>query len=157
MGATGAVGDVGPTGVTGPTGPTGAAGLGAVFFYQVPGVIACFPPLSTEVTVVDLSVPVTAGHQIKLDYALSFEANTTANSSLTLETRLYRDGTLINARTSSNLSASAGTFRFTCSDTYVDIAPANDTSTYSVRIIVTTATNVTSASAINRSLNAIVF
>jgi hypothetical protein len=154
-GPTGAVGSTGPTGPTGPAGADGSPGSGTLFFNQIPGLIACFPPIGTEITVIDLAAPVTAGQNVKLDYALSFEANAAANSSFTFETRLYRDATLINSRTYIDTTP-AGTFRITCSDTYVDTAPANATSNYSVRVIVTQAT-IISATASNRSLNAIVF
>ncbi|MNP14410.1 hypothetical protein D3C76_1067320 [compost metagenome] len=94
---------------------------------------------------------------MKIDLAVSVEAITTANSSLTFEVRLYRDGTLINTRTIQRNLSAAGTQRFPIANTFVDTAVATTTSTYQVRVIFTTATNVTSATAINRNINIITF
>jgi hypothetical protein len=155
-GATGATGASGATGATGPTGVEGIPGSGVLNYNEIPGVVSGIP-LSTEVTVADLIVPVTAGNFIKLDYAFSVEMATTANNTWTLETRLYRGSTLINTKRYQENNDALGTFRFTCSNTYVDSAFATATSTYQVRVIVTSATNVTSTSASDRNINAIVF
>ncbi len=162
-GATGATGPAGPTGATGatgpegPTGPAGAPGLGTILFSCNPDDAACYPPSNTEMSVINLEVPVTAGNTVKLDYVFSFEAIATSNNRITLETRLYRDGVLLNTRSHIDINAAAGTTRFTCSDTYVDSPLATDTSLYDVRVIVISATNITAAGVINRRLDAIVF
>lgn len=104
-----------------------------------------------------MSVPVTTGDELKIDSVISVESITTANSVQVFETRLYRDGTLINTRTLERSISAAGTQTFQIPNTYVDTAVATTTSTYEVRVIFTTATNVTSASAINRNMNIINF
>ena len=81
----------------------------------------------------------------------------TANWSVTFELRLYRDATLIDTRTFNTNQPSGGTHRYQFASTQVNIAPANATSTYSLRVIFTVDSNVTSASAINRDMNIITF
>jgi multidrug efflux pump subunit AcrA (membrane-fusion protein) len=94
---------------------------------------------------------------LKIDLAISVEAITSANSSLTFEVRLYRNGTLIATRTIQRNLSAAGTQRFPMANTFVDTAIATTTSIYEVRVIFTTATNVTSATALNRNINIISF
>ncbi|MZL08806.1 collagen-like protein, partial [Clostridium beijerinckii] len=159
-GATGPTGDTGvtgPTGDTGVTGPTGATGAPQLNFNQIAGGIAVYPPINTEVSVVAVSVPTTAGENIKIDYALAVESVTTANSTETFEARLYRDGTLITTRIIERTIVSAATQRFSISNTFVDTAVITGATTYDVRVIYTTATNVTSAAAFNRNINTITF
>ena len=150
-------GITGATGVTGATGATGATGNPGLLFNQVPATIAAFPPLNTEVVVNTLAVPVVIGQNVKIDQAISVEAITTANSDLTFIVRLYRDGVLINARTVQRTVSTAGTQRFPVANTFVDTAIATTTSAYEVRVIFTTANNVTSAIALNRNINVIRF
>jgi hypothetical protein len=73
------------------------------------------------------------------------------------ELRIYRDATLIFTRTSSFNGSIAGTFDVAIGDTYVDTAVATTTSTYELRVEYTVATNVTTANAVNTTLNVIVF
>jgi hypothetical protein len=82
---------------------------------------------------------------------------TTAGYVYEVEARLYRDGTLIMSQPLSATGASAGDQTEILSITYVDTALSTTTSTYEVRTIVTSATNVTSASSFDRNINAIVF
>ena len=87
-----------------------------------------------------------AGQNLKIDYAYAVDFVVTANWAFTFESRLYRDGNLINTRTMNRSAATAGTQRFPLSNTYVDTAPATSAaSTYSVKVIVTATTSVTSA------------
>ncbi|WP_080064663.1 hypothetical protein [Ruminiclostridium hungatei] len=104
-----------------------------------------------------MSIPVTAGIEVKIDYAVSIEAITTANWAMSFEVRLYRDTTLITTRTFIDSASSAGTHRFSISNTQVDTSVATETAGYQLRIIFTTATNVATGTALNRNINAIVF
>jgi hypothetical protein len=104
-----------------------------------------------------LNVPTTIGQNVKVDYAVSVDLVTTANSSFTFQTRLYRNGILIDTRSVQRSVTTAGISRFPVSSTNVNTAVITGTSTYEVRIIFTAAANVTSASAINTDLNAIRF
>ncbi|OOM62174.1 hypothetical protein CLBEIC_39570 [Clostridium beijerinckii] len=126
-------------------------------FNQLAGGVAVYPPLNTEVSVVTLGVPTIVGENIKIDYALAIENVTTANSTQTLEIRLYRDGTLITTRIIERTIASAGTQRFPISNTFVDTAVVTGTTTYDIRVIYTTATNITTGTAFNRNINTIAF
>ncbi|MBV7276527.1 collagen-like protein, partial [Clostridium sp. PL3] len=158
-GATGATGDTGATGATGDTGATGATGAPALSFNNAAGPISVYPPLNTEVTVASVTLSVTAGQNLKIDYALAINFIVTANWSVAYEVRLYRDGTLINTRQNNRLGTAAGNQRLPISSTYVDTVPTTSAaSTYSIRVIVTTAVNVTSAATGNNiNLNIISF
>ncbi|MCB8814612.1 hypothetical protein LJE72_03480, partial [Desulfosporosinus sp. SRJS8] len=168
VGATGATGisiDVGSTGATGATGDvgstgaTGATGSPQLAFNNNTGPISVFPPLDTEATVASVTQSVVINQRLKIDYAFGLDFVVTSDWAFVFETRLYRDSTLINTRTSNRSGQTAGTQRFPLSSTYVDTAPATSaSSTYSVRVIVTTATNVTSADTGNSiTLNIITF
>lgn len=126
-------------------------------FNQIPGSIAVYPPLATEITLTSIVTSTTAGQSIKIDYALNVSPVVTANSNYTYELRLYRDATLIDVRTISQQHANAGSMSFLNNSTYFDTAISTGASTYSVRVIFTTATNVTSVTADNRSINLISF
>ena len=108
-------------------------------------------------TVATVSVPVVTGENVKIDYSVSVEAITTANWATSFEVRLYRDTTLITTKTFIDSAPSAGTHRFSISNTQVDTAVSNETAGYQVRVIFTTATNVATGTALNRNINAIVF
>ncbi|WP_404332363.1 hypothetical protein [Mesobacillus maritimus] len=89
---------------------------------------------------------------------MGVEPVTTANSTMTIEFRTYRDGALLQTKVFNRSISGAGTQRFMVGNTYVDTAPAtNPTSTYELRLIVTAATNITSVTAVNRDLNLIKF
>ncbi|PGL66797.1 hypothetical protein CN925_21025, partial [Bacillus sp. AFS055030] len=143
------------TGVTGVTGPTGQRPT--LTFAENAGTIAVFPPINTEVTIVSITQAVLANQQLKIDYATAIELVVTANWTVTFQLRLYRDATLIDTRVFNTNQTTAGTHRFQFASTQVAIAPANATSTYSLRVIFTTSVSVTSASAINRDMNIITF
>ncbi|GIN34025.1 MULTISPECIES: collagen-like triple helix repeat-containing protein [Bacillus subtilis group] len=155
-GPTGATGATGAIGVTGPTGPTGPQN--ELFFTNTSGPIPVYSPptvpLNTEVIVATVAnVPVTSGQDILINYALALETVATANNNVIFQVRLYRDGTLLQTRIFNRNAQLAGTQRFPLSDTYVDTVPATTTLTYTVRIAVTTASSITSATAFNRNLN----
>ncbi|MED3977174.1 NTTRR-F1 domain [Priestia megaterium] len=141
---------------TGNTGPTGA-NPPTLAFTEAPGSISIFPPLNTEVIVASITQNVLINQQLKIDYALAVEIVATANWSILFEMRLYRDTTLIDTRIFNRSSTQAGTQRFPLASTQVNVVPATTTSTYSLRIIVTEATAITSATAHNRDLNIITF
>jgi hypothetical protein len=160
-GATGATGITGLTGATGTTGgvtgATGATGTPTLAFSNNDGSIAVAPPLNTEVTVASITLNVISGNLLKIDYALAYEAIFSANWTVSVEFRLYRDGTLITVRTLFRIGSQAGTNRFPVANTYVDTAPATTSSTYQLRVITTAASNLTSSTTINRYLNIIQF
>ncbi|WP_242980113.1 hypothetical protein [Hungatella xylanolytica] len=107
--------------------------------------------------VASTTASVITDNNVKVDYGIDLQNVTTADYSYTAELRLYRDGTLIDTRTSSFSGSVAATQNTAIANTYVDTAPATTTSTYQLRVIYTAATNITSASVINRNLNLIVF
>ncbi|WP_330512842.1 SH3 domain-containing protein [Lacrimispora algidixylanolytica] len=115
------------------------------------------PSLDTEVAVANVSNAVIAGNEVKVDYSLNLSYVTTADYEIAAETRLYRDGTLLETREFNQSGSTAGTHTFAMLGTYVDIAPATTTSTYEIRIITTTAINVTSVSAVSRNINLLIF
>jgi hypothetical protein len=156
-GATGAAGATGATGVAGATGATGATGVTPqLFSAEAAGPIA-LTTTGTETTVVTMNVPTTVDQSIKVDYAVSIDVVTTANSNFTFQTRLYRNGILVDTRSVQRSVSAAGTSRFPVASTNVNIAAITGTSTYEIRIAYTVATNVTSSSAINVDINAIRF
>jgi hypothetical protein len=155
-GATGADGATGATGATGPTGPTGVGG-GTLAYSNNSGPTTVLPPLSTETTVATVTSAVTIGDEVKIDYSLELQPTVTDNNSLTAEIRLYRDATLINTKTVATMDSSAGTLSIPIAGTYVDTAITTTTATYGVRVIVTEATNITSANAVNSNMNLIIF
>lgn len=126
-------------------------------FSNFSGSVAVFPPMFTETTVTSVSTSVSAGDNLKVDYSLENEFTVTANWGITTEFRLYRDGTLINSKMYSFNGASAGTQRIPVAGTFVDTAPSTTTATYEVRVIITTATNITSVTSANRNMNIITF
>jgi hypothetical protein len=126
-------------------------------FANTAGTISVSPPTNTEVIIASTTIPVTTGDELKIDFAVSYDVVTTANFSFTIESRLYRDGTLISTRTLNRNGSQAGTQRFPVSNTYVDTAVATTTSTYQIRAIVTAASNVTSTTGVNRNINIINF
>jgi hypothetical protein len=115
------------------------------------------PPLNTEVSVATVSNAVTEGNDVKVDYSLSLLYVTTADYQIAAETRLYRDGTLLETREFNRSGSTAGTHTFAMLGTLVDTAPVTTTSTYEIRVITTTATNVTSGSVATRNMNLIIF
>ncbi|MED0777905.1 collagen-like protein, partial [Bacillus siamensis] len=157
-GPTGPTGATGATGVTGATGPTGATGsTPTLLFTRTNGPLTVFPPLNTEVPVATLAIPVNALQNVKLDYALSVALTTAANSNFVFEVRLYRGAVQIHTRTLSRTSPTAATDSFSIADTTVDTAPTAGTNTYQLRVIFTTANNLTTATALNIDFNSIVF
>ncbi len=118
-----------------------------------------FRPYSTEVPVVSITQPTLTGQQVKVDYALAVEFVTTANWSFVCEIRLYRSGSLINSRIFNRSDQQAGNQRYPISSTYVDTAPSNNpTTVYQVRVVVTTAVNITSATTgLYNNINSITF
>ena len=124
-----------------------STGGATVSFTNAAGPIACFPPLSTEVTVVSTTLSVTAGDELVIISALEQVPNTTANWAITYECRLYRDATLIHSRSINRSGSIAGNQTFNNSIVFTDTAPATTAATtYNVRFIVTSATNIISSS-----------
>uniref|UniRef100_UPI0023B0FE78 collagen-like protein n=1 Tax=Clostridium sp. YIM B02569 TaxID=2911967 RepID=UPI0023B0FE78 len=153
-GSTGSTGATGATGVTGVTGPTGAPQLA---FTDAGGTLAASITIGTETSVVSTNISTTTGQNVKVDFAVGIQVVTTANSSIAFQLRLYSNGTLVASREVERVISSAGTQRFPVSNTYVDTATTTGTTTYDVRLVFLTATNVASATAINRYLNCIAF
>ena len=108
-------------------------------------------------SVANVTNAVTAGNDVKVDYSLSLSYITTANYEIAAETRLYRDGTLLETREFNQSGSTAGTHTFAMLGTLVDTAPLTTTSTYEIRVITTTANNVTSGSVATRNMNLIIF
>ena len=102
-------------------------------------------------------VPVTTADNIKTDYSTVLSADVANDYSFSCDFRLYRDGTLIQTCTLDRTEESAGTQSWFIADTFVDTALATITSTYEVRAIFTSATNVNSAEVNNRDINLINF
>ncbi|WP_235850489.1 collagen-like protein [Niallia circulans] len=153
-GPTGPTGATGPTGIPGPTGPTGANPQ--LFYNEVAGPVSVAVN-GTETSIGTLSVPTITGQLIKLDFAISVDVTTTANSNFTFQTRVYRNGVLVNTRSVQRNVNAAITSRFPIATTYVEIATVTGTTSYEVRIIFPTASNVSSSSALNLEINAIRF
>jgi hypothetical protein len=126
-------------------------------FSNTAGNIAVYPPLNTEVSVSTVSAALVLNNRVKVDSANSLSYATTANYSLSAESRLYRNGVLIESRPLNRSGSGAGTQSFTLSDTFVDTAPATATTTYEIRVITTAATNVTSGTASVRNINLLIF
>ncbi|MGM9954937.1 MAG: hypothetical protein ACI35J_03635, partial [Peribacillus sp.] len=127
-----------------------------LFFTEVLGPIV-LPITGVETTVATLNVPTTIGQNVKVDYAVSVDVTSTANSIFTFQTRLYRNGVLIDTRSVQRSENNATTSRLPVSSTNGNTAVITGTSTYEVRIAFTAASNVTSSVAINTDLNAIRF
>ncbi|MDI6582171.1 collagen-like triple helix repeat-containing protein, partial [Bacillus subtilis] len=156
-GPTGSTGATGVTGATGPTGPTGSTGANPQLFYSE---IAGPVPLAingTETSIGTLSVPTVAGQLIKLDLAISVDVTTTANSNFTFQTRIYRNGVLVDTRSVQRNVNAAITSRFPIATTYVDATTVTGTTSYEIRIIFTTVSNVSGSNALNLDINAIRF
>ncbi|WP_143755320.1 collagen-like triple helix repeat-containing protein, partial [Clostridium beijerinckii] len=153
-GSTGSTGATGATGVTGVTGPTGAPQLA---FTNAGGTLAASITIGTETTLVSTNVSTTSGQNIKVDYSVGVQVANSANAFISYQIRLYRNGTLITSSELDRTVSGAGTQLFPTSATYVDTAPTTGTTTYEVRLVFLSATNVTSATAINRYLNCIAF
>ncbi|WP_140983753.1 NTTRR-F1 domain [Bacillus velezensis] len=163
-GATGVTGSTGATGVTGTTGPTGATGITGptasaptLLFTRTNGPLTVYPPLNTEVPVAELEIPVNTLQNVKFDYSVSVDVTSTANSNFVFEIRLYRGAVQIHTRLLSRSIISATTQRFAVADTTVDTAPTAGTNTYQLRVIFTTANNITTATALNIDFNSIRF
>ncbi|MGA3761150.1 NTTRR-F1 domain [Bacillus velezensis] len=154
-GATGVTGTTGPTGATGPTGPTASAPT--LLFTRTNGPLTVYPPLNTEVPVAELEIPVNTLQNVKFDYSVSVDVTSTANSNFVFEIRLYRGAVQIHTRLLSRSIISATTQRFAVADTTVDTAPTAGTNTYQLRVIFTTANNITTATALNIDFNSIRF
>ncbi|WP_045384442.1 NTTRR-F1 domain [Bacillus spizizenii] len=156
-GSTGSTGSTGATGATGSTGPTGPTGSGSQLNYTtVEGPVA-LAINNTETTVGTLNVPTNNGENIKVDYSISVDVVTTANSNFTFQIRMYRNGVLIDTRTVQRNINAALTSRFPVASTNVNTAVVTGTTSYEIRIIFMNASNVSSASAINLEINTIRF
>ncbi|MEW4282455.1 NTTRR-F1 domain [Priestia koreensis] len=144
-------------GIRGVTGPQGPQGNPSIFFDQQVATIPIYPPLNTEITVNTVSVTAITGNIMKIDFAIGAVFASGENYNISYEARLYRNGILINSRVITRSGISSGTSRIPVSNTFVDISPIVGINLYEVRMIVTTASSITSFSAINRNLNIIKF
>ncbi|EHA30461.1 GXT repeat-containing collagen-like protein [Bacillus subtilis subsp. subtilis str. SC-8] len=102
-------------------------------------------------------MPTVAGQLIKLDLAISVDVTTTANSNFTFQTRIYRNGVLVDTRSVQRNINAAITSRFPIATTYVDATTVTGTTSYEIRIIFTTVSNVSGSNALNLDINAIRF
>jgi hypothetical protein len=118
-------------------------------------------PITTEVSVLSLAVTTTTGQTLKLDSMAEVEITTAATAAYqyTINYQLFLDGLSIAAVTVENdidsQSATARVLGEIPNLTWVD-TPAAGSHTYEIRITVT-GTNLTSAVALTRALNAISF
>ncbi|SHJ02701.1 hypothetical protein SAMN02746098_05035, partial [Desulfosporosinus lacus DSM 15449] len=159
-GATGEVGATGATGATGEVGVTGATGAGSTLSSaQSSSSLAL--PITTEVSVLSLPVTTTTGQTLKLDSMSEVEITTTAstNYQYTINYELFLDGASIATVTvekdTDSQSATARLFGEIPSLTWID-TPTAGSHTYEIRITVT-GTNLTSAVALTRALNVLIF
>ena len=106
-----------------------------MLFTRTNGPLTVYPPLNTEIPVATLAIPVNALQNIKLDYSVSVEVTSTANSNFVFEIRLYRGAVQIHTRLLSRSIISATTERFPIADTTVDTAPTAGTNTYQLRVV----------------------
>jgi hypothetical protein len=156
-GADGAQGLQGPTGadgapgLPGPTGPAGTENL-VIVGNNSQSTIAIFPPLSTETSIVSLSVNVVAGQFLILNFHSVLELITTANWTVGLEFRLYKDATLLETLPIDDNGSSTSIIRKLYSGTYIDTIVATGIATYQLRVIITSATNITTASSIRQNI-----
>ncbi|MGG4401550.1 collagen-like triple helix repeat-containing protein, partial [Paenibacillus amylolyticus] len=156
-GATGATGTTGATGATGATGSTAASAPADSSLFANSQTAALALPLTGETTIQTLNVPVVAGQRVKIDNSTQVAVVVGSNWSIAYNVNLRRNGVLINQLQLSRTGNASGTLRFLSSNTYVDTAPATTTNVYTVSIEFTTTSNVTSASAEVRNINAIRF
>ncbi|MBZ9622594.1 NTTRR-F1 domain [Clostridium sp. FP2] len=162
-GTTGATGDTGVTGVTGATGSTGetgATGAGGTLLSTESSTTTPLP-LTTQVSVLSQAVTTTSGQSLKLDSMAEVEITTTAsaNYQYTITYGLFRDGSAIATVTAEkdkdNVSPTSRLLGEIPNLTWVD-APSAGPHTYEIRITVT-GTNITSATALTKALNIIIF
>lgn len=112
--------NVSASGITGATGATGVTGATPqLTFAEVDGPVA-LTTTGTETSVVTMNVPTIIGQNVKVDYAVSIDVVTTANSNFTFQTRLYRNGTLVDTRSVQRSISAAGTSRFPIASTNVN-------------------------------------
>ena len=116
-----------------------------------------FPDLNTEYTLATINVNATTGNSIKIDYVYNFLYETTSDWGIVTESRIYSGSTLIDARPYSITGNAAGTQRIPIAGTHVDTAVTTGITAYTLRVIVTTADNVTDASGDDIDMNVIVF
>ena len=101
----------GPQGDQGPQGATGAqdpSGTSPTLAFTNQGGSVSLLPANNEVVVASVTTSTTAGQNIKVDYALQVDTDTAANSSIAIEFRLYRGGTLLLTRMFRRSLAAAG-------------------------------------------------
>ncbi|OIR61279.1 hypothetical protein BLL41_12550 [Bacillus sp. FMQ74] len=167
-GVTGATGETGATGATGPTGATGATGstgstgptgdtgpTSQIFFDQTATQLQLYPPLNSEVTILTFTVPITSGQRVKIDLSADVIANTTANYTISGSTRLRRNGTLLTEVPFYRSGTGAGAQSFVISTTYVDTATSTGNNVYTVSVIITAQSNVTTVYANTRAANGV--
>jgi hypothetical protein len=148
------------TGDTGATGATGATGVGSTLT-STQSSSSINLPITTEVSVLSLPITTTTGQSLKLDSMAEVEITTSAsaNYQYTINYQLYLDGASIAAVTvekdTDSQTATSRLFGEIPNLTWID-TPAAGSHTYEIRITVT-GTNLTSAVALTRALNALAF
>ncbi|MEH7674747.1 collagen-like triple helix repeat-containing protein, partial [Bacillus pumilus] len=148
----------GATGITGATGSTGATGpTSQIFFDQTATQQQVFPPLNSEITLLTFTVPVTSGQRVKIDLSANVTANTTANYSISGNTRLRRNGTLLTEVPFFRSGSGAGAQSFVVSTTYVDTVTSTGNNVYTVNIIITAQSNITTVNTDTRAANAVIY
>ena len=115
------------------------------------------PTDGTETSLVSQAVDITAGEDLKIDWALTYSAVVDAAYDLEVDFRTYRDAEVLEIRTFAVQEATAGTKSLIIANTLVDTAPATATITYEVTATVNTATNVTSTAASVNNINILIF
>ncbi|MFP7474653.1 collagen-like triple helix repeat-containing protein, partial [Niallia taxi] len=144
-GATGPAGATGPTGAVGPTGPSGQPSATALFFDQPAAALAI--PIGVETTINTVTLPVAVGNEIKIENTEQVAVVTGANWAINFNVIIRRNGTVINTLTVSRTGNNSGTQRFNIANIYIDVPTTTSTDTYTVSLLTTNLTSVTSVTA----------
>lgn len=126
-------------------------------FAAVDGPITIFPDLNTEYTLATINTDTAEGDNIKIDYVYNLLYDTTSDWSIAVESRIYNGDTLIAARPYSSGGSAASAQIIPLPGTYIDTAVTTGITSYTLRVIVTAATNVTGASGNDIDMNIIIF
>ncbi|GAA4707229.1 hypothetical protein [Brevibacillus fulvus] len=138
--------------------PGGPTGPGSTIFFSQTATPQPIALTGAETTVLTTGpVPVVAGQTLKIDTTVQITAVSTANSTLSYNINVRRNGVLLTTTTVQRSLAIAGTAIFVTPNTYVDTAPATGSNTYTVGVMVTDATNITSLTAMTRANNVVRF
>ncbi|MEI2467863.1 hypothetical protein V8V74_26880, partial [Niallia taxi] len=145
----GVAGPTGATGVAGPTGATGASGLPSITAISFDQPTTTAPvTIGTETTLNTVTLTVTGNNRIKIDTSqqLAFVIGLNLSYNISFNILIRRNGTLIAQQTVTRSGAAGilgATERFNDSFSYVDSPPVAGSTTYTVSILTTTTTSVT--------------